>query len=348
MPKLQKFLSVSITLCVIGFPFSLHARTSDEDFAERCHAPGVVTCIGFDNTTTDIVPKKNLWPDGLGVFRGGLDTEVKASGAGSLVFALPPPPHGGANIAGQWLPPSTAPALGQKFSENSTFYVQYRVRVSPEMLTNTWPVNNSWKVVIMHYNTASCAPISLVATNFYRTGIANFYTSCGSSGLITDPATGLTKKPVPPYLFQQGDYNCAYRNYNRTDCFYYVPNKWLTFYYRVAIGTWGQPNSIVQIWVQQEGQSGYKQIINIHDYTFNCNNAPCDQSPNKDVGFNNLTFTPYMTRLDPNAGLPGVTAKIWYDELIVSTQPIAAPAGVASPPLPTEPLPASPENLLLD
>jgi hypothetical protein len=346
MTSLRRFLSISITLCVIGFPFSIHAKTPDEDFAERCHAPGVVTCIGFDNTSTDIVKNKNLSPDGLGVFRGGLDTEVKASGAGSLVFALPPPPHAGANIAGAWTGPSSAPALGQTFSQNSTFYLQYRVRFSPEIMTNTWPANNSWKVAVLFYSSFGCAPLDLVMGNLYRTGIVAANTDCGSFGLVADPATGKAKRLAsPPLLMQQGDYNCAYGNYNPTDCFYLVPNEWLTFYYRVSLGTWGQPNSIVQIWVQREGQAGYKQIVNISDYKFDCDTAPCDQSPGKDQGFNNIEFTPYMTGLDPNAGLPGVTSKVWYDEMIVSTQPIAAPT--FTPTVTSAAVPAAPMNLTL-
>jgi hypothetical protein len=75
----------------------------------------------------------------------------------------------------------------------------------------------------------------------------------------------------------------------------------------------------------REKDTAYKQIVNIHDYMFNCNTAPCDKSPGKDAGFNNLYISPYMTGLDPNAGLPGVTSYMWVDELIISTQPIAPP-----------------------
>src|SRR5258705_10328596 len=78
--------------------------TPDADFAARCTAPGVVKCVGFDNTTADIVRNVNLVPDGNGTFRGGLDTATKTSGAGSLRFDLPPPPHAGADIPGAWLP----------------------------------------------------------------------------------------------------------------------------------------------------------------------------------------------------------------------------------------------------
>ena len=344
MLNLRNFLFISTALFVVGFPLSGNARTPDEDFAERCRAPGVIKCVGFDNADTDFTRGKLLAPDGLGVYRAGQDTEVKASGTGSLVFALPPPPHAGANIAGSWAG-FGSPIFGRTFSENSTFYFQFRIRLSPEMLNNTWPKNNAWKTVAMYYNTVPCTGIAFASHNHYMSGFPTSYTNCGAFALITDPATGKWKRQIaPPYLLQQGDYNCAYGNFNEKDCFYFKPNEWLTFYHRVSIGTWGQPSSLFQIWVQREGETGYKQIANVPEMVINCNNAPCDQSPNKDAGFNNLMFTPYMTGLDKNAGLPEVTSKVWYDELIISTEPIAAPTlsgTVAATP------PPSPIDLLL-
>ena len=41
-------------------------------------------------------------------------------------------------------------------------------------------------------------------------------------------------------------------------------------------------------------------------------------------GYNNITLTPYMTGLSTAAP---ADAFVWYDELIVSTQPIPAPGG---------------------
>jgi hypothetical protein len=128
MSIMKTLIHLSLTVLALGVPFSVHARTPEEDFTARCTAPGVVKCNGFDNTSSDIVQKQNLFPDGLGVFRGGLDPDQKASGAGSLRFALPPPPHAGANIAGHWMGSQSAPAFGRTFSQSSTFYLQFRLR----------------------------------------------------------------------------------------------------------------------------------------------------------------------------------------------------------------------------
>ena len=93
---------------------TVNAATAEEDFASRCNAAGVVKCIGFDNTTADIVRGQNLHADGAGTYRAGLDTAQKTSGGGSLRFDLPPPPHAGGNIAGSWSPISNN-ALGRMF-----------------------------------------------------------------------------------------------------------------------------------------------------------------------------------------------------------------------------------------
>lgn len=315
-------MRILVTLLLWLLPSAAAALTPEQDFAVRCAAPGVLKCVGFDNTTTDIVPKTNLQPDGYGAYRGSLDTAQKASGPGSLRFDLPPPPHSGANIAGSWM--STTPIFGQTFSEGSTFYVQYRVRFSPEVFANTWPANNSWKIAIIHQGGASCAALELTGINRYRTDVAAFYTHCGANSLYTNPATGLFTKTTP-LLMQQGDYRCEYGKTSADTCFILKPDQWLTFYYKVSIGAWGQPNSTIDIYVHRQGETGYKQIIKMPNYTLTCNRAPCDVAPGKFTGFDNITLTPYMTGLPKDAGLPGVVSKVWYDELIVSTQPIAAP-----------------------
>jgi len=314
-----------------GILLSLHAAaqvSADQDFQARCAAPGVVKCVGFDNTTTDIVRGVNLHPDGAGTYRGSLDTVTRASGGGSLRFDLPPPPHAGANIAGRWSPLSND-GLGQRFGQNSTFYLQFRQRFSPEMLNNTWDTGSAWKTVIFHMNQATCAAIELTTHNRYLTNLAAMYTDCGGRGLSTNLAnTAYTDSP--PYLLQQAGYSCQYGQYSTASCFYFVPDEWLTFYYRVQIGTWNQPNSQVEAWVAREG-GGYKQFIRVPNFVLHCNNDPCSQLPGRDEGYNNLTFTPYMTALPSTSGRAGVTSRVWYDELIVSTQPIAAPQPRVSP-----------------
>lgn len=305
-------------------------QAADSDFQARCSTPGVVQCVGFDNST-DISPSTNLYPDGNGVMRGRLDTQTRASGNGSLVFELPPPPHAGANIAGGWSPRTSA-GLGRLFGQNSTFYVQFRMRFSSDMLTNTW--NGYWKTVIFHANQKSCGAIELATQRYYSTSMVTMYTDCGGRNMFTT-TDGSRLTASPPLLLQQGDYRCEYGRINSNDCFYVPAEEWLTFYYKVTIGTWNQPNSMVEAWVARDG-GGYKQFVRVPNLALDCNADSCTTSPGRDEGYNNLTFTPYMTGLSSTSGRAGVTSRVWYDELIVSTQPIPAPASGPAPRAPSD------------
>jgi hypothetical protein len=111
----------------------------------------------------------------------------------------------------------------------------------------------------------------------------------------------------------------------------------MTFYTKVHVGSYGQANSSIEVWVAREGATSWSKIVNITDFTFNVNDPST-------WGFNNTFLGPYMTSLSPTSGKPGVTSYMWFDELIVSTQPIALPGGGASAP-PTSPL--APSGLVI-
>jgi hypothetical protein len=61
-----------------------------------------------------------------------------------------------------------------------------------------------------------------------------------------------------------------------------------------------------------------KQWINTTGLVLNCNDSPCGTD-----SYNSVDLLNYMTGKDPTVNHP--TAYTWYDELIVSSQPIAAP-----------------------
>lgn len=106
---------------------------------------------------------------------------------------------------------------------------------------------------------------------------------------------------------------------------YYPSNEWITMYYKVQIGTWDQPNSTVDAWMAREGSNSYQHFLHVPQLQLSCNGTNCAVSPDKDEGYNNITLLPYMTALDSANVGPSTTAHMWFDELIVSTQPIAAP-----------------------
>jgi Big-like domain-containing protein/fibronectin type III domain protein len=293
-------MSVVVTVTV-----SNASQGAAQDFATRCAAAGVTLCQGFDNPA-DFLPNKYLYADWQGLFsKGTMDTTVTASGAGSLRFEIDP--FTGANVAGNW-----TQSFGQDFGQGTTFYVQFRQMFSDTMLTNNWgdtSSNTSWKQSIFHKSGHTCTDVELTTVQHYLDGIPIMYTDCGSRGLYTNGGT-------PPYLLQQGDYNCAYGTNIQSDpnCFKYVPNVWITFYYKVTIGHWSVADSSIDAWGALPGQP-LKQWIKMTNFMLG------NGSPGND--YNTITLLPYMT--GKNAALNHPVAYTWYDELIVSSQPIAPP-----------------------
>lgn len=296
---------------------------AQSDFPTRCGAPGVIKCQGFNSMGTpgnaDLVmynvnsSQANILPRSDGQYRATVDPVIKLSGAGSLQFKLDAG-YSSANIAGQYLP-QTNDGLGPGFGENSDMYIQYAVRFSPEMFSNLAQWDSYWKVSIFHQNSASCAAKELT-TNTYYGGPSTMYKDCGAEAMYTG-LDGQTWTSNTPLLVQQGDYACEYPNWS-VNCWNYPTNKWITLYYKVHIGTYGQANSTIEAWYSVDGLP-YKKWINVtKGFKIYCNGA----SPCPGEVFNNVTFTPYMTALSVPAP---VDAYVWYDEFIVSNQPIAAP-----------------------
>lgn len=309
------------------------------NFSTRCSAAGVVLCQGFDNTTTDIVRNINLYPGDAGYWGGSLDTSTYASGGGSLKFTLPAG-RATSDISGSW-----NGSLGASFGENSTFYIQFQQRLSPEMISNipAWSsaTPTAWKTVLFHRTGSTCGQIEITTVPYIwsNTPAATMYTGCGERGFLTD-LSGAYSSFGP--LIQQGasstsGYNCNFNSLtpgtgNGSGCFIFQSNKWMTFYYKIHIGTYNANNSSIEAWVAMDG-GAYKQFVNIKNFAlFKDGPAPADK-------YNEITFTPYMTNLSSAASS---TAYVWYDDFIVSTQPIAAPGGgggVSNPP------PLAPTNL---
>jgi len=271
------------------------------DFQARCNADGVLVCAGFDSPG-DFSPAKwpapGLYPAGDKVFRGKFDTAIKASGAGSLRFDIPG--YTGSNAAGYW-----RQSMEHNFGQGSTFYVQFRQRFSKTMISNKW-VDTTWKQAIFHNERETCADVEITTHQYYNDGFPTMYTNCGSRNLYSEQS--------PPMKLQQGDYNCWYGNYNATDCFFYPVDQWITFYYQVSIGHWGGPDSAINAWVALDGKL-YEQWIKMPNYRLD------NDHPGND--YDTVTLLTYMTGKSDKIDYP--LASTWYDELIISTRPIAPP-----------------------
>ena len=310
----------------VGVTVTNSTSTALQDFQTRCAQTGVIVCQGFDDPavfTPAKWPASGLYPDANGTIQGAMDTTISASGAGSLKFTVPS--LASANASGYWRQLFTSnlsdgPTNAKMFGANSTFYLQFRQRFSIEYLTNNWVTGAGaktfWKQDIMSNDNSTCGNIELTTVNWNQRRYPTMYSQCGADGFVVNLNNG-------DYLEEQGDasgngYNCHYQTANNTatSCATYPADTWVTFYYKVSIGTWGQPNSTIQAWVSVGG-GPYTEFVNM------TNHALYEDTP-AGADYDMVTLLTYMTGRSSTANA-GPTAYTWYDELIVSGQPIAPP-----------------------
>jgi hypothetical protein len=285
---------------------------ADADFAARCAAPGVLLCRGFD-TADELEPTCCENQTGAEPADGGdwdhiaIDEDIRASGTGALRFEIVG--QTGSNHSGAF-----RQLMGQAFGPGTTFYTQFRLRLSPEFIDTQWDsvVGSSPKIVIFHHSSATCNDIEWTQVmNGWYSHIATMYTHCGQYA-PGGPQDGTQ-------WMQQGDYNCPYGADYANDpmCLKYTPDAWMTFYFSATLGEWGTPTTHLQAWISIDGQP-YQQWIDDPAFTFYAEGESV-------AGFDSVYLTTYMTAKDGTADHP--TAYAWYDELIVSTEPIAVPGG---------------------
>jgi hypothetical protein len=283
------------------------AAAALQDFTARCTAPGVVFCQGFDDAS-GFQQNVNIYSNAT--YPGVFPVEDSSTGRSGTSLRIDVPPFQGPN-SGKF----DSGFSGISGANGTDVYFQVATRISPEMLTGFsnfgWP---TWKNHGFFNGNTSCTGLMLV-TGLHSSGVIPVGTGggCSAVGLYTNSGN-------PPYLLQQGDYNCQYGSINSSTCFYWPTNTWITFYYHLKLGTLNSsgdfPGTVVEAWVSINGQP-YKKWLNLTNFYFAGNGA--------NAPFNHLELYPYMTGKDASqGGYP--TAHVWYDELIVSTQPIVAPA----------------------
>jgi hypothetical protein len=156
--------------------------------------------------------------------------------------------------------------------------------------------------------------------------MAQLDTDCGGRWMWST-LDGTRYTDAPPMLMQQTEsMKCSYGTNYATNCENFVADQWMTLYYRVQIGNWDQPNSQIDAWLGREGQP-LRQFVKMRNFTLYCNDTSCANSTD---GYNNVTLTPYISHLPSNIG-PSSTAHMWFDEFIVSTQPILPPGNTVRP-----------------
>ncbi len=136
---------------------------------------------------------------------------------------------------------------------------------------------------------------------------------------VLRPPPLYTNNGVPPMLIEQGDYNCSYNSQAGyaadPNCFKYPASTWITEYWVIHIGIYGQPNTSFQARIAPAGQP-LKRFINLPNFTFG-------DGSDHTAGLHGIILQPYFSGANGSTSTPAAT--MWFDDLIISTQPIAAP-----------------------
>jgi hypothetical protein len=279
-------------------------------FESRCASPAVVRCFGFDsqNETDRYVHP----PWGEKVKLAVVDTTVKASGAGSLRFEVPP--YSGDDSSGSFKL-NFHDDLSVQFGEGEEFYVQWRQRFSPDFLKTYFDGGFGWKQIIIGegdrpgFTSPGCTQLEIVVANSNQLGYPQAYHSCGAKDGQFEQLGGGGS---------------------------YAADEWMTFQVHVRIGTWYKNDrryhhdSTVQLWVGRDGRES-DLVINFTPEESNLfgmripgtGNGYDIANDTPEAKYGKLHLTPYHTRKSPLQQHP--TGYVWYDDLIISKQRIPDP-----------------------
>jgi hypothetical protein len=334
-----------------GAPSNLPSSTSNgDDFDVRRSTPGVVRSFDFDSTSQlgSKAYRSNVWLNCGEKTCATIDTDVKASGAGSLRFDIPG--MSGDNASGSWSA-EFSPDLSVRFGENSEFYVQWRQRFNQAYLdtkildTSGQPQGGFKQIILGPGNTPahtynSCEASHVVLTTYYQSRIPVGYNSC--TGSASHPAySGFYEKVLGPngapkdYLIQNATkLGCSFRT-GGPMCIRWAANEWMTFKMWIKAGprnnvTHEFDNSEFKLWIAREGEPSVLAVWwrpGIPGY------FPLTAGTADDPGqsFGKVTLTPFMTNKSAAQNHP--LLQTWYDDLIISRQDIPDPAPPKSPKL---------------
>lgn len=354
---------------------------ANDDFATRANGPGVVRFFGFDDPTALAGPYslsayprvgRNYMASVGAVAKQvhptmpWIDTEVSASGAGSLAMQFLS--ESGEDACGQWYA-NYSPDLSVRFGENSEHYIQFRVRMNAAMLATAfrtatwdgvkwtptggysgpkicivdpgdeppsaqWPDGKQW---------AFCEKTEIVLTRYGSHPFWVGYNECGAYRGFYQPYPRVgsgdfllqNAVPDPPRFSAVNALGPASVD-PVPGAFTFLPDQWMTVLIGITTGARDRVNrrfldSRLRVWFAYEGQA-YEPVIDwrpgIEGYF-----ALCDGEIAAPQSFGKITLTAYMTGKDVTQIHD--TCRIWYDELIVSRAPIAAPGAsqiVVGPP----------------
>ncbi|HXX75654.1 MAG TPA: hypothetical protein VEI50_11035 [Nitrospiraceae bacterium] len=351
-------------LLVLG---CLYAGSTDAavSFATRCAAAGVFICEGFNtpgdrgfNVEGSACPGSSNFcrttqgslndygsytfmsnccsGANQGVNHPVITNTQMTEGAGAMRIAFPSnaacPGDSMSGCDGLWALP-----LGKNFhppgsGDGAEWYWQYKIRYDSYVLTQNYGLTGNPGPAVKQHDWfdstySSCAPVEITSSMVYGSTIYQ-YTGCGP--YLTPNHDGSGNSVSPGDYQNGGAYTCSAYLTPAGTCFQFSGDTWYVYAGHVKLGAYGTQTSTVEIWVAPEGQP-LQYLLHVTDWPFQAN-------PSGGSNYNTLYLENYITGA-PNNGLPSQTGYVYYDELIVSTQPIADPAGGGGTP------PAAPTNL---
>jgi hypothetical protein len=310
------------------------STAAQQDFTNRCNAAGVIVCDNLSSSAN--LPLRVCGSDNdSGLYKdcfdptsvyGTVDNSTYRSGGGSLLFTIPG--MAGSDPTGFYRrlfapSQSSTPAGATVFGQNSTFFVQYSQRMDSPYITNNWKAvggtTTNWKQQIISSDQSTCGNEEITTVNAWNFGYPQSYSQCGADGF--QYFVGSTQYNESNQSLETGKgatgYACAYGTAQPNPaCFDYPVGTWVTYYYKVQIGTWSTTTSEIDAWVSTPNSPAYRQWIYMPNHALNQDTG----LPGYDV----ITLIPYWTNRDPSFNA-GPTSHTWYQELIVSTNPIAPP-----------------------
>lgn len=343
------------------------------DFAQRCSAPGVIRCEGFD-TVASISPgnclaTNNCWsvqPYG-GITQNApisIDTSsLRASGGGSARFDVPASTPNGSEIFYNF-----ANNYATQFGANQTFYVSFRQYMGPGY---TAIANAGFKQMNLGTGSigagstnsaSSCTNLEIVMQTLPagNGGIMQAYNHCpptnnweapigGGDFNMQTGRTGLgCKYSMTPA--GGGASNGSSQYPPNGNCWKHIENEWISYKIEVHIGPlsggfWQGSNA--KIWAARDGATTWDLV---HDWTWGkstptqhsagCVTLPgCTTSPFAPERYGQIHLLPYNNVTWPT------NVYTLYDELIISNNDIVVPGGLAAIPSDTQ-APTNPANLV--
>jgi len=311
--------------------------------AEKCARPGVLRCLGFDSpsflhyswpaaTVCDALFKgqKNVeksrpgWGNAVAVVQNDqcvfpeIDTETAHSGTGSLKITIAS--KSSADSGGHFTevfkrnsdgtPDGTY--IGPGSPLGNVLYFQFYQRFDEDFLSTNFQCLDGecggWKQAIWFGNPPdgnSASSLEVTIINGWQRGVPQMYGQMGRDHYGIQDVRGCKYNRGGN---DAGSGFASHINYPEPLCVTYKADQWMEFTGRIEIrGHSNEPSSRVQLWVDGQLAVDYDQ-------------ARIDWSGTSGDGLGQFLLSPSHTNKDSSQAHPA--GHVWYDDLIISTQPI--------------------------